>query len=170
MTPAQESKLMHLGCLTVLPMLAIFGILAWLVDRRFAIGAVALFFLWAVICSIVNKREKRRLDAAFEEAFGKFTGTRPVLKTSSSYGYPQFEVEFQTVEEVALAFESGCLLEFRTSVKRLYGSGGFKISKGFGATYVGWLSDWMVRDKDPAAEARLDQLQELEQRYYGSGR
>ena len=167
MTPAQEGRLMNQGCLVVFVCLVLLGTLAYYVDGRLAYVAVGLLLVWLAICRVQSKRETERLESAFDDSFKSFTGSRPELKRSSSYGYPQFSVCFKTKEEMIQAFESGHLKKFRSIVAELYGFGGFDIEKGFDETYVGWEEDFRESMKtDPSSQIWIDETLQRRAHYY----
>ncbi|MFD2256774.1 hypothetical protein ACFSSA_08815, partial [Luteolibacter algae] len=169
MTPAQESKMFTRGCLIVFVALVITGGLAYFVDSRFGIFTAAIVIFWVAVGVFKSKMETKRIDSAFNQAFGSFQGTHPELKRTNSYGYPFFTVHFGTKEEMIRAFESGHLDAFRAAIARLHDFDGFDIEKGFDETYVGWEADYTAAmTDDPNRNPWFDEKLRLRELHYSS--
>ena len=148
MTLLQERKLFSRGCLTVFIAMTVTAILAYFVDWKFGVAAIGLLLAGLALNIISNKRENRRIESLLSSSFEDFPGARPNLKQTSSYGYPFFNIQFGTKDEMILAFESGRIYTFRKAIARLYDRDGFDIEKGFDETYVGWEDDYKAAMTD----------------------
>lgn len=137
--------------MSILAGAVVLGILAYLVSPWFVLPGVLLIVGWGVICQRRIKRDEKRLNLAFDDAFRTFPGIKPELEKSSSYGFPFFSVCFETKDEMKRAIASGHVGAFKGAIVQLYGHGGFDITKGFEATYRGWKEDFLVSLKiDPS--------------------
>ena len=143
MNPAFESKLLQRGCLAVTVLFVIFVALALTVDRDFF--KIAGFFLggWVGVCWLLNRRERKRLNSAFESAFQGFGGPLPKLDQKFSYSFPSFTLTYADEESMKLAEKQGYLRAFKESIMKLYGHYGFEdqpfdADAAVWSTYIGW--------------------------------
>jgi hypothetical protein len=148
MTPAQESKLVGLGCLLMFVMTVAFGMLAYFVNGYFLVPIAVLIAGWLLIVSTHSNEDKQRLLAAFDQAFDEFQGTKPTLEIGANYGYRSFTVTFMSKGELAEARASGCLGAFKGSIQDLYGHTGsrsrpFDAGTALHATYQGWREEYL---------------------------
>jgi hypothetical protein len=139
MKPADEAKIMQRGCLIVFLAVIALSVLSYFIDQTFLWGVACLLVVWILIYWIINRREKKRLLCAFEEAFEGFGDSLPTLKTGMSYAFPTFTLKFPTEEAMKAAQDGGYLGRFKYAVSELYGHCGSS-SRPFDVSLAVWAT------------------------------
>ena len=159
---------MSLGCMAVFVCIVTLGGLAYFVDWRFLLLAIALGAAWYGIGEIRSRKEARRLIETFEATFVSFSGSMPQMVRTFSYGYPHISVSFQTKDDMIQAFESGHLNAFKQAVAEHFAFfEDFDIAKGFNEVYSGYEKDFLESMKlDPSGNLWGQENQRLRDLHY----
>jgi hypothetical protein len=123
MNPETQQRLTSLGCLLILVMLIAGIVAAFLGHPKYLLPVVPLVLLWIIYGSARRKAERQRELEAFAEAFRNFDGSPPRLASPrfASYGWPGFEIVFDSRRDLQLAKAQGRVDLFKTLIQGIHG-------------------------------------------------
>lgn len=123
MNPETQQRLTSLGCFLILVMLIAGVVAAFLGHPKYLVPVVPLVLLWVIYGSAQRKAERQREREAFAEAFRDFDGSPPRLASPrfASYGWPGFEIVFDSRRDLHLAKTQGRVDLFKTLIQEIHG-------------------------------------------------
>ena len=110
---------------------------------------VLVLVLEEVLASGERERTQKLIDAAFQDAYGQLSPP-PSIVRSFSYGYPAFEIKFQSKTEMVAAGPQNDL--FKTGIGKIFKHHGpqsrrFSADQAIFFTYEGYLDELRARYK-----------------------